>query len=338
MTTPSIADQLLDAQVAWTMAQLTGDRLAEQVTALVDEGWSLAASMPLGEAVTPAAIKPLVRRLLATVPASVGTSELVAAATDVVRAGPADSFLVGELTDRDQVEALVDAVLGQVDVVERALARLTDSPLVGMVATRFMGRIVGEVLQANRAVAEKVPGLGTLMSFGTGAASRVMGAADKQFEGLLGDATGKGASLAVRRLNKIVVETLRDPATREAVLQVWSQVEDARVVGVGEYLTDEELSHLVLAVQGVVATAAGTEHVAALADALVDSVFDRYAEHPATELLVDLGISRDDIVADLLAMAPSVIARADADGALTRAVRARIEPFFTSPEVAAILA
>ena len=62
---------------------------------------------------------------------------------------------------------------------------LTRSPLVGTVASRFMGRIVGEVMQVNQAAANKIPGLGSLMSFGTGAASKARGAADKQFEAML---------------------------------------------------------------------------------------------------------------------------------------------------------
>lgn len=337
MTQTSLADQLIDAQVAYVLARLQGDTLVAEVEAAVDDVLGLAAAVPLGTVVDLATVQGVVRRLLAQVPASAGASELVAAVTDVVVVGPATSFAVGELTDTGQVEALVDTLLARSDLVERALANLADSPMVGTVASRFMGRIVGEVLQANKAVADKVPGLGTLMSFGTGAASRVIGAADKQFEGLLGDATGKGASLAVRRLNRILVETLRDPTTRAAVLQVWAEIEKAPVVGAGRLVDPDDVNALAYQLQSIVATAAGTEHAAALADALVASVFARYAEHPATALLDDLGITRDDLVADIVAIAPRVLESVNADGGVERLVRARVEPFFRSPEVARIL-
>ena len=61
-------------------------------------------------------------------------------------------------SQRERVEALLDELLALHPVLERALERLTDSPLVGTMASRFMGRIAGEVLQANKAVADKVPG------------------------------------------------------------------------------------------------------------------------------------------------------------------------------------
>ncbi len=172
---------------------------------------------------------------------------------------------------------------------ETELERLTDSPLVGTMASRFMGRIVGEVLQANKAVADKVPGLGSLMSFGTSAASKVMGAADRQFEGLIGDTVGKGGTFAVRRLNRIIIETLQDPTTREAVLQVWDLVSEAQVAGLGEHVTREEVTGVLDAVHEVVVTTVATEHAARLGEAVVDAFFDRFGGYTPTELLEYVG-------------------------------------------------
>ena len=62
------------------------------------------------------------------------------------------------------------------------------------------------------------------------------GAADKQFESLLGDTVGKGGTYAVRRLNKIVVDTLLDPTTGEAALQVWGPARPPAGRGAGQPL------------------------------------------------------------------------------------------------------
>lgn len=337
MTSPSLAEQLIDAQVAYVLDQLTGDALTANIAEVVDDLLGQGARITVAELVDREAVKPIVRRALLTAPASTGAAELVDAATDVVYAGPAVPFTAGELVVREQVEALIDELLGMSAIVERSLERLTDSPLVGTVASRFMGRIVGEVLQANRAVAGKVPGLGSLMDFGTSAASKVIGAADKQFESLIGDTAGKSAQFAVRRLNRIIVETLRDPTTRDAVLQVWDLLAEEPVVGLDRYAEREEVGRLVEAVHGLVATAAGTEHLAALADSMVDAFFGKYGEHPVTTLLDELEVGRDDLVADLTVLVPRIVESARAEGELERLVRSRVEPFFRSPAVAAIL-
>jgi hypothetical protein len=223
---------------------------------------------------------------------------IVEMATTVAYDGPAEPYPIGELVDRERVEALVDSLLALHPVLERLLERLVASPLVGTVASRFMGRIVGEVLQANKAVTDRVPGLGSLMSFGTTAASKVMGAADRQFEGLIGDTVGKGGAFAVRRLNRIVIETLRDPTTREAVLQAWDLLAEEQVQGLSRYADRDDVDGVVDAVHELAAATVANEHVAHLAEVVVDAFFDRFGGSTPTALLDELGLSRDDVVAD----------------------------------------
>lgn len=336
-TTPSLADQLLDAQVAWLVDQLTGDRLDELVARDVDELLEIGASMRLDSLVDPAQVRTVARRLVATAPASTAARELVTAVTDVVLSGPQEPFAPADVVDRAHVEAIVDQLLGATHLIEGVLDELAQSPLVATAASRFMGRIVGEVLQANRAVAEKVPGLGSLMSFGTGAASRVMGAADKQFEQLIGGTAGKGATFAVRRLNRIVLETLRDPTTREAVLQVWDQHAGTPIGSPGDHVRSEDVHRFVGVIHDAVAEAAPVPPVAALVDSVVDAFFDVYGAYPVTTLLDELDVSRDDLVGDAQALAGTLLGAAHEAGHFEPLVRARLEPFFRSEAARQIL-
>ncbi len=232
---------------------------------------------------------------------------------------------------------LVDRVLALSPVLERALERLTDSPLVGTMASRFMGRVVGEVVQANQAVADKVPGLGSLMSFGTSAASRMMGAADTQLQGLLGETVGKGGTFAVRRLNKIIVETVRDPTTRDAVLQVWDLAAAGQVGGLSGRLTRAELDGVVDAAHDLVVSTLASEQVAHLGEVVVDGFFERFGGYTPTELLDELDLDRADLVADLVRIAPGVVDALRESGDLERIVRAQLAPFYDSAEVRALL-
>jgi hypothetical protein len=331
------AQRLLDAQVAFHLDQLRGDLLAGNTTELVDELLDAAGRHQVADLVDREAIKVVVRRALVTVPRSAAVSGIVELVLDVLHEGPAEPAPLGDLVDRDHVAVLVDALLTLSPAVDRSLSRLADSPLVGMVATRFMGRIVGEVLQANKAVADKVPGLGQLMSFGTSTAAKMMGAADRQFEGLLGDTVGKGGAFAVRRLSRIIVETMQDPTTREAILQAWDVVAAEPVAGLGQLASREEIGEVADAGHELVVTALSGEQVAQLADRLVDGFFDRFGGYTPTELLEQLDIDRALVRDDLVGFAPGVVGLLDESGDLERLVRARLEPFYGSPEVAALL-
>ena len=223
------------------------------------------------------------------------------------------------------------------DVVAELLDQLAESPLAATLAARFVGRIVNDVVQANRAVAERIPGVGSLVSFGANTAGKMIGAADKQFEQLLGDAAGKGAAFAMRRLNKVIVETLKDPTARDAVLQVFDLYGSEPLPRLSDLGDREDTRRVAGLLQDIVIAGAPTEPVLALIDALVDGFFSVYGEHPVAALIEDLDLTRDDLVEQATAIVPRALAAAHGSGELEPLLRKRLEPFFNSPEVAAIL-
>lgn len=336
-TPESLAEQLLDAQVRFHLDRLTDDRLAVTVTQVAERILDASGAHQIEDLVDREAIKPIVRRALATVPASAAVTGIIELATAIAYDGPPEPRPLGELVDRERVEELVDALLALTPVLDRALDRLTDSPLFGMMASRFMGRIVGEVLQANKAVAGKVPGLGSLMSLGTSTASRMMGAADKQFEALLGGTVDKGGTFAVRRLNRIVIEMMRDPTTREAVLQVWDLLAEEQVAGLSHYATSEQVSGVVDAVHDLAVSSLAKEQVEELGEVVVDAFFDRFGGYTPTELLDELDLDRGELIEDLVRLAPRAVDALRESGDLERLLRAELEPFYASTEVASLL-
>jgi hypothetical protein len=333
----SKAQQLLDAQVAYHLERWSEDQLAAIVGGLADDLLAAGGRHQIEELVDREAVKLIVVRAMESMPASAAASGILEVVTAVVVEGPVEPYPLGELVDRDQVEALLDSVLALHPVLERLMEALADVPLVGTTASRFMGRIVHEVVQANQAVADKVPGLGSLVSFGTSAASRVLGAADRQFEGLIGDTRDKGGAFAVRRLNRVVIETLLDPTTRFAVLQTWDLLAREQVVGLSQHASQEQISDVADALQDVAITALATEHAAHLAEAVVDGFFDGFGGYTPTELLDQLDLTREDLVAGLVRMAAPAVGVLRESGDLERLLRAQLEPFFTSAEVNRLL-
>ncbi len=333
----SLAEQLLEAQVAYHLERLTGDRLATTVSRFAEDLLTASERHPIDELVDREAAARIVSQVLAQVPASAAAGALVELATEVLYDGPVEAFPLGDLVAREQVEALLDELIALSPVLERGLERLTESPLVGTAASRFMGRIVGEVLQANKAVADRVPGLGSLMSFGTSAASKVMGAADKQFEGLIGDTVGKGGTFAVRRLNRIVVETVRDPTTREAVLQVWDLMAQESATGLGRIVTREQLTGVVDAAHELVVSASSGEPATRLVGAVVEAFFERFGGYSPAELLDELDLDRADVLAEVARVAPPVVEALRGTGELERIVRDQLAPFYASAEVRSLL-
>lgn len=333
----TLAGQLHDAQVAWILDQLLGERLAEVVAADVDMVLSVAGEHRLSDLVDAGEVKRVAHSLFARVPGSTGADSLVRRTAQVLHEGPEQGVSLGQVVGREHVEAIVREVLHGSRLAEKTLDDLARSPLMATVASRFVGRLVGEVLAANKTAAAKVPGLGSLVSLGTGAASMVMGAADKQFEALLGSATGKGATFAARRLNKVLLETLQDPTTREAVMQVWDMYSDKPLPPPKAYVSQEDMVRFAGVLRLAAADAADSGPVRDLVAALIDGFFSVYGDYPLTTLLDELEISRDELVTDVTSFVGTAARSLHEAGVLEGVVQKRLEPFWTSPEVTALL-
>lgn len=329
----SLTQQLYDAQVAWILDQLLGDGLADVVAADVETALGATADIRLADLVDPAEVKRVARALFAGVPGSTAADALVTQTAKVVHRGPDEPFALGDLLEREHLEPLLDNLLQSTRLAEEVLDDLAKSPLMAAVASRFVGRLVGEVLAANKAAASKIPGLGGLVSLGSGAASMVMGAADKQFEAILGG----GATFAARRLNKIVLETLRDPTTRDAVLQVWDMYADQPLPAPKDYIREQDLLAFVGVLHAAATSAAASEPVGQLVDAVIDGFFEVYGDYGLPTLLEELEIGRDVLVADLTAFVGGAARTLHEAGVLEGAVRHRLAGFWSSPTVTGLL-
>src|SRR3954447_3651085 len=126
----TVADRLLDAQMAWLVGQLTGPGLPDLLAQDVDVLLAIGSRIAVNELVDAEDVKKIARLIATTVPASTAASTLVETAADVVHDGPAETFTLSDLIDREHVASLADEALGNVELVEKLLDDLTRSPLV----------------------------------------------------------------------------------------------------------------------------------------------------------------------------------------------------------------
>ncbi|WP_431958377.1 hypothetical protein [Nocardia lijiangensis] len=338
MTEPrEIAERLLDAQVEFLLAEVTGDRFAEVVARDVEAVVGVADTLVFREVVQLDQAKQTVATVVDLIGGSPVLADMVGVFADSIydHIAANNDYTLGEVVEREPVEALLEKIFGMHQAQERILDRLTESPLVATVASKFVDKLINDFMQANRERAEKIPGVSSLMSLGQSAANRAKKAADGTF---VGDLAGKGAMFALKRTNNAIREMLRDAPVHSAAMEFWDLHADEPVSGLREYLTQKELNELVLLCYEIAVTTREKEYFGLLVDECVEVFYAKYGEYTLAAMLPELGLSGDDIATEILRYGPAVIEGAKRNGVLAKLIRERLAPFYTSDAVLGILA
>ncbi|WP_228000698.1 hypothetical protein [Nocardia australiensis] len=331
-----IAERLLDAQVEFLLAEVTGDRFAEVITRDVDAVIGAADTLVFRDV----ADLDQVKQTVATIFDLIGGSPVIADMAGVFADSIYDNiaanndYTLGQVVDREPVEALLEKIFGMHQAQERILDRLTESPLVATVASKFVDRLINDFMQANRERAEKIPGVSSLMSLGQSAANRAKKAADGTF---VGDLAGKGAMFALKRTNNAIREMLRDAPVHSAAMEFWDLHADEPVSGLREYLTQKDLNELVLICYEIAVTTREKEYFGLLVEECVEVFYTKYGDYTLAAMLPELGLSGADIATEILRYGPAVIEGVKRNGVLGKMIRERLVPFYTSDRVLGII-
>ncbi|WP_054812772.1 hypothetical protein [Nocardia arizonensis] len=332
-----IAERLLDAQVEFLLAEVSGDRFTEVIGRDVAAVVEIADTLVVREVIEAEQAKRTVRTVVELVGGSPVFADMAGVFADSIYDNIAenDEYTLGDVVDREPVEALLEKIFGMHQAQERILDRLTESPLVATVAAKFVDKLINDFMAANRERAEKIPGMSSLMSIGQSAANRAKKVADNSF---VGDLAGKGALFALKRTNNAIREMLREAPVHSAAMEFWDLHAGEPVSGLHEYLTRKDLNELVLLCYEIMVTTREKEYFGLLLDECVDVFFQKYGDYTLAAMLPELGLTGDDIAAEILRYGPAIIEGAKRNGVLAGLIRERLEPFYTSDAVLAILA
>ena len=324
--------------MAWAVGEVTGAGLTAVVEREVDALLAAVGGRRVDEMVDQEAAKTTARRAAEIVRASEVVAELAVEIPVSVHSLPhASEHLLAEVVHRDDIEALVGVLLSLDRLHARGLGRIAGSPMVGVVASAFVTRLVTDVLQQNREWAQKVPGVSSLFSLGGSAVGMLRGFADKPAEALLGEMTGKGGEFAIHRTNAALLGLVGEAPLHDAAMESWDLQAGEPVSDLADYLLEEDVRSLAEVVARLIGRAGGTAYAEVVLDACVDLLFDRYGAHEVAAFLAEAGVSRDDLVDVAERHLRPLVEALRESGELDRIVRDRLAPFYASREVLTLL-
>ncbi|MUL50029.1 hypothetical protein FZI85_24935 [Mycobacterium sp. CBMA293] len=323
-----VAARLLDAQVAFAMQQLRGEKYHSLVLDEVEHALAEASEITLAEAVTPAMIKNVAAKYAVQVPVEGGIAELVSdvasrlyeltATTDTSFGDVIDGRRFGELS----------AMVVETGVAQRMLERILSSEAF----TEFCVTLV------QHSLAESVTQGGK--SLARGRLGRMFGGLGARMpQGPVERLELRAEGLAARGARFLLAHTHADEDVLvEAVNQLWRSNLDNPLSSAVSVISAADVEDAIVPVYEFWRTFRDTDYFRSLLDEGIDQVFEKYGDVSLYDLLLDLGVGREDMIEEALRFGPPVIALLDERGYLESVLRRRLIPFYISDQFREALA
>lgn len=333
-----MARLLLDAQVEFLQSQVSGDQLASLVETEVVHALAAAERLTLEEVVSREQIKTVSQKYAALMDIQGSIPELVGEISERVYSHHVQhEYPVGEVIGREHVAELVGKLLEMQSLRERLLDRVTESPVTITWVTWLLHRLVTDFVGHSRERAKRVPGVSSLFAAGGQLLGRVLPHADKDVDLLIEELAARSARVLLRHAGETIDGSTGDAPVFDAAMQLWDDHAGEPVSSFLQYVSRDDLEDLLVIGYEFWLDFRHTAYFRSLLDQGVDFFFDKYGDFSLRELLEEVGVRHEDLVEEAMRFAPRVIEVLRANDLLAGLLRRRLEPFFSSEDVVAIL-
>lgn len=323
-----VAARLLDAQVAFAIQQLRGESYHSLVLDEIEYALAEASQITLAEAVTPTMIKNVAAKYAVQVPVQGGIAEVVSEiASRIYNFTATTDTTFGEVVDGRRFGELSAMVL-DTGVAQRALERILSSEAVA----DFCAMVVQHTLEESIRPGGRSSAGGRLGRIVGRLGARLPQDSVERLE-------LRAEGLARRGARFILSHTRVDmDVLVAAVNEQWRDNLDNPLSSVLSVVSVDDVEDAVVPVWEFWRTFRDTEYFRALLDVGIEQFFEKYGNVSLYDLLLDVGVRREDMLEEALRFGPPVIAMLDERGYLESVLRRRFIPFYLSDQFRKALA
>ncbi|ROU00423.1 hypothetical protein EB809_07945 [Marinobacter sp. R17] len=335
----SLADQLLELHIKHELSALKGAKLRRFIANEVDELFGLAGQVTLRQAVSEAQILGVIRRLVVDMDIDGGIPELAGEMASQVLSAPVQSTTrLRDILSREQAAGFVEEFLELREHRERLIGEVMAHPVYQELVSNIVYHGLVNYLYEDNLISRNVPGVGSMMKFGKRVANRAVPGIDEAFEKRIKAYLSDNLPALLSRSEQFLLKALSDDELRDTVMAAWNGVEDRTLADLQAGLGDIELQEFVVLGYEFWLEFRKTPFFEGCYTAVVAHLFEKYGEVPLIELLSDVGVTPDVVMAEVDAFVPPLLDLLRQEGYLEALLRRRLAPFYRSAAVKKALA
>jgi hypothetical protein len=331
-------EKLLEAHVQHELSRFQRKKLQGSIREEVAAAFQWAKTIKLGEVVSADQITDLIHRNVVARPLPPAVKEQAIAMAQRVLAAPVNEHTtLKDICPRPSYDAAL-AKIGQMEGVRRDLIhRMVSSSVYTEQISNALYAGIKEYLLTENVLAQKVPGLASLIKLGKFAVDKTM----------------KPLEAVVEKTVKAYIEANLGNTIRRSETSINAHFAPDRIVELGDQLWDGIAPYPLLAFTLLVDgkdmddfVSIGndfwrhfreTPYFKAIYTDLVRAFFEKYGDAPLSLVASDFGVNQKVVTRELSQLLAKGLEAAAASGFLEQRIRARLEDFYRSPQAMALL-
>ncbi len=326
-----LADRLLEQHVKHELSSMKGAKLRRFLSQEVDELFDYAGRLTLGRITSAEQVMGLIRRIVMNMELDAGIPEMAAEmATEVLNAPVQKQTPLNEIVSREQATSFLEQGLELKQQRERVISEIMSHPVYQELVSNLVYQGVVNYLYEDNVITKSVPGVGSVMKFGKRMANKAVPGLDESFERRFKAWLSDSLPGLISRSEQFLHKSLTDDELRDSVMAVWVSLEDRTIADLQEGLGDIQLQEFVVLGYEFWLEFRQTPYFEGCVEAVVNHLFEMYGDRPVLDLLSDIGVNRDVVMAEVDGYALPVIDVLREEGYLEALVRRRLTPFYSS--------
>lgn len=332
-----VANQLLEAQIAFFIEQVTNDGFEQIVKEEIDYFYSIINTLTLNDVVNPDQIKQTIQKYSQELEIHGAVPELLGEIAQHVYDHPAhDNTLVSDIVTDQQFKDILEKALEKEDLRERAIKQAVANPVYAALVSDLLYNGIKDYATDN-AVTKNIPGASSMMKLGKNMMNKAAPKLEKAIEENVKRFIEKNASATLKQSERFLTKTLDNDKIREISLDIWDKAKLQKLSSFRKAITADDLQDFLVMGYDYWLAFRKTSYYAYLVDSGVDFFFNKYGDSPLTLILEEVSIEKSMLSDDAMRFAPPILEMLKENGILADIFRRRLEPFFLSESTLAIL-
>jgi hypothetical protein len=327
------AEALLEAHVAFQAEELTGEGFQALAAQELDAVLANASKLKLKDVVSPAQIRETAHKYAVDLELSGAIPELVGEIARQIYDHPGhDDTLLSDLVSDAQFNEVLDKALEMKELRNTIIHEAVSNPVYeALVADITYYGITGYINE--NPVTRNVPGAQSMMKLGKSVMSKAGPGLEKNLKAYV----RKNLKPLLKESESFLQNRIDDERIAEAAREIWEDFKGRKVSVFRDYLSKQDVEEFFVIGYEYWKTLRKTDYYASWIDTGVDFFFDKYGKASLTDLLDEMGISRDMILDDIMRFAPPILKTLKKKGILEEILRRQFSRFYASDAALKVL-